>query len=196
MTPSFTSIAVSLFLIFNAIGCVPLFMSLLGHFSPERQRKIVLREMSVALGVLLLFTFFGKTILNLIGISQPVVGIGGGILLFIISLGMIFPKEEKNIAAREEPMIIPLAVPLIAGPGMISAVMVYAEKGGNVFIVGSALLLAWIPSVCILLLASNIKYLLGEKTLSGLAKFGGMLLSLIAIQMLTQGMISLVKTHF
>ena len=196
MTTSFISIAVSLFLILNAIGSIPFFIGILAKFPPERQRRIVFRELTLALIVLLIFTFFGNEILHLLGISQPIIGIGGGILLFIIALSMIFPKPEDHSTSRQEPLFVPLAMPLIAGPGSISAVMVYAEHAQNTFLVSLALICAWIPSLIILLASSNIKYWLGERALTGLARFGGMLLTLISVQMLAQGLIALIKMNF
>lgn len=196
MTPSFISIALSIFLVMNAIGSIPFFVGLLAKFPPKKQRQIVVRELGIALAILLIFTFFGDEIIKLLGISQAVMGIGGGLLLFLIALGMIFPKEESLHTARQEPMIVPLAMPLIAGPGTITAVMVYAERTQNSLLVAAALLCAWIPSLFILLLASNIKYWLGEKAMMALARFGGMLLILISMQMFTQGTISLIKVNF
>jgi len=196
MTSSFGSITLSLFLVLNAIGLIPFFIGLLANFSPKRQRQIVLRELIIALIVLLIFTFFGDELMKVLGISQPIIGIGGGILLFIIALSMIFPKTEDHSSSKKEPLFVPLAMPLIAGPGSISAVMVYSEHVQSSLLVSGALICAWIPSLLILLIASNIKYWLGEKALSGLARFGGMLLSLISVQMLTQGLISLIKLNF
>ncbi len=196
MQPTFISIALSLFLILNSIGNIPFFIGLLAKFPPKRQRQIVLREMVIALILLLIFTFFGNEILSLLGISQAIIGIGGGLLLFIIALSMIFPKTEDAHSPRQEPMIVPLAIPLIAGPGTISAVMVYAEHAQSALLVALALISAWLPSLLILLLASNIKYWLGEKAITAFARFGGMLLTLISVQMLTQGLICLIKASF
>ncbi len=196
MTTSFVSTTLSLFLILNAIGSVPFFIGLLAKLPPKRQRQIVIRELLIALIILLIFTFFGDELLRILGITQPIIGIGGGILLFIIALSMIFPKDEAHHSPKEEPLFVPLAMPLIAGPGSISAVMVYVEHSQSSLLVAGALLCAWIPSLIILLIASNIKYWLGEKAVLGLARFGGMLLALISVQMLTQGLIALIKTNF
>ncbi len=196
MTPSFISITLSLFLVLNSIGCIPFFIGLLSRFPPKRQRRIVFREMSIAFVILLVFTFFGEDLLHLLGISQAIIGMAGGLLLFIIALGMIFPKPESTHTHKQEPLVVPLAMPLVAGPGTISAVMVYAEHAQNTVLVASALLVAWIPSLLILLLASNIKYWLGEKAITALARFGGMLLTLISVQMFSQGIVSLIKTQF
>ncbi len=195
-TNSFFSIAFSLFLVMNAMGNVPLYVGLLNKIPVRKQRKIILRELLIALAVLLIFTFFGDELLRLLGISQAVIGIGGGILLFLIAISMIFPKPDTVQSRREEPFIVPLAMPLVAGPGSISAVMVYSEHAQNLMLVAGALVAAWIPATLILMLAPNIRDWLGEKGLTACARFGGMILTLISVQMLTQGIIRLVQDNF
>src|SRR3990167_1154501 len=111
---SFFTMATSIFLILNATGQIPLFLAMLARFDHARQMRIIIREMIAALIILLMFTFFGDGILGVMGISRPVIGIAGGILLFPISLTMIFPKTVKDDgekAMAHEPMIIPLAIP-------------------------------------------------------------------------------------
>ncbi len=192
---SFFTIAISLFLILNALGSIPLFVGLLTKFPPKKQRRIILRELVIALVILLIFTFFGDEILNMLGISQAVIGIAGGTLLFLIALGMIFPRStELPKNQQQEPMIVPLAMPLIAGPGTISALIVYAEHTHNSFLVAGALIAAWIPSAILLILASNVKYILGEKGLLACTRLGGMLLTLISVQMFTQGLVTLLTS--
>ncbi len=195
-TNSFFAIAISLFLVMNAMGNVPLFIGLLTKFPVVKQRRIILREMLIALGILLVFTFFGDELLKGLGISQAVIGIGGGILLFLIALGMIFPRQDTVKSPREEPLIVPLAMPLVAGPGSISAVMVYAEHSQSNLLTAGALLAAWIPSFVILMLSANIRDYLGEKGLTACARLGGMILTLISVQMFTQGIVRLVHENF
>ena len=108
---------------------------------------------------------------------------------------MIFPKTDSTSPPLHEPMIVPLAMPVIAGPGAISTVMIYSQLNEPFFMLG-AILLAWVPSLLILLLASNIKYVLGEKGLLACERLGGMLVCLIAVHMLTSGIIHLVKDNF
>jgi multiple antibiotic resistance protein len=126
--------------------------------------------------------------LKLLGISQSVLGVAGGTLLFIIAVGMIFPHpSESNDHKHAEPLIVPLATPIVAGPGAITTVIVYAEHVQNIWIMSLIILLAWIPTFIILLLSSNIKYFLGQKGLLACQKLGGMLISLIAVQMICNG---------
>ncbi len=194
---SFFTIAVAIFLVLNATGQIPLFLALLARFDHQRQVKIIIRELVVALILLLLFTFCGDRILNILGISRPIIGMAGGILLFIISLSMVFPrKNAADESLQQEPVIIPLAIPIITGPGAIATVMLYAHETGNALLVASAALAAWIPSLIILLLGSYIKKLLGEKGLIAVERLGGMLVCLIGIQMFASGTLLIVKEYF
>lgn len=195
--PSFLTIATSLFFVLNATGQIPLFLALLGRFDQKRQLKIITRELLIALVLLLLFTFFGDWILKMLGISQAIISVAGGVLLFLISLSMIFPKQtgpQEQLA--HEPMIVPLAIPVITGPGAISTVMMYAHETGNALLVAGAACAAWVPSLAILLLGSLIKKILGERGLVAVERLGGMLVCLIGINMLTSGILKLVSDYF
>ncbi|GAB4187623.1 MAG: MarC family protein [Simkaniaceae bacterium] len=190
------STVVSLFLVINAVGNIPLFISLLARFEPKDQRRIIIRELILAFAVLLLFNYFGNHILRLLQITRPIIGIAGGILLFLTALGMIFPKEESTEPPLHEPIFVPLAMPVIAGPGAITFVMAYASQVQNSWLMTLAIFLAWLPSLLILLAASNIKYFLGKKGLTAIERFGGMIVTLIAINMLISGLVQLIKESF
>jgi multiple antibiotic resistance protein len=192
----FWAIVFSLFVVLNAIGNIPLFIGLLNTYDVSKQKRIIAREMGIALLILLLFNFFGDDILEFLGISGPIIGMAGGALLFIIGLGMIFPKEDKQKAPAHEPFIVPLAMPVIAGPGAITAVMIYSEQLQNSLMLSGAILCAWIPSAALLLAASYVKYVLGEKGLHACSKFGGMLMCLIAVRMFANGALDYVKNAF
>ncbi len=197
--PGFISIVTAIFFVLNATGQIPLFLALLARFEQKRQLLIITRELIIALAILLLFTFFGDWILKVLGISRTIISIAGGVLLFLISLTMIFPKtvaDDGQKALAHEPMIIPLAIPVITGPGAITSVMLYAHDTGNPYLVAGAAIAAWIPSLIILLLGSYIKQILGEKGLIAVERLGGMLVCLIGTQMLTSGILNLIKDHF
>ena len=193
---SFMTLVVLVFILLSSYAQIPVFMSLLKHHTPQKQRKIILREMSFALLILLIFIFFGPKVLDIIGIKQPILGITGGGLLIIISLNMIFPKEEspKEGLPKHEPFVVPLAMPCIAGPGTITTLMVLTDKEGFLM-ASSALVLAWIPSTLLLLAAPSIKRLLGEKGLIAIERLGGMIISLIGIQMAALGILDLIKDY-
>ncbi len=191
---SIFAMTVSLFFVLNSLGNIPLFVGLLGKYDVKKQRRIIFRELLIALGILLLFNFFGDDAMRMLGISQPVIGVAGGTLLFIIALGMIFPRSADSPELKKsEPMIVPLATPLVAGPGAIATVMVFSEQLQNVWMASSVILLAWIPTFMILMLSVNIKYLLGQKGLIACQKLGGMLISLIAVQMICSGVTEVLR---
>ncbi len=194
---SFSTIAFTIFFVLNATGQIPLFLALLSRFEHKRQLKIITRELIVALVVLLLFTFFGDWILKVLGISRATIAIAGGILLFLISLTMIFPSGEQTTEhLTQEPMVIPLAIPVITGPGAITTVMTYAHNTAKPMMVAGAVLCAWIPSLIILLLGSYVKKILGARGLVAVERVGGMLVCLIGINMATTGVLLIVKEYF
>src|SRR5690348_10073549 len=94
---SFLTITAAIFFVLNATGQIPLFLAMLARFDQKRQCKIIIRELTIALAILLIFTFFGDAVLRILGITRPIIGMAGGILLFIISLGMIFPKPSNEV---------------------------------------------------------------------------------------------------
>ena len=194
----FLTIAAAIFFVINATGQIPLFLAMLARFEQKRQLQIIFREMCVALAILLLFTFFGDNILRVLGITRSIIAIAGGVLLFLISLSMIFPKSgsDQEKALTQEPMIIPLAIPVITGPGAITTVMLYAHETGSELLVAGAAIAAWIPSVIVLLLGSYIKKILGQKGLVAVERLGGMLVCLIGTQMLSNGILTVVKEYF
>lgn len=190
------SMAISLFFVLNVMGNLPLFIGLLKDFSLKEQRLIVLREMLIALAILFMFNFFGERVLHLLGITRPIIGITGGTLLMIIAITMIFPKHSAEGMPKHQPIIVPLATPIIAGPGSITAVMVFATQLQHPIIMTGVILAAWIPSLIIVLLATNLKKVLGVNGLMAMERLGGMLVALIGVQMIATGIIELVKTHF
>jgi multiple antibiotic resistance protein len=190
-------LSLSLFLVLNALGNIPVFVGLLSKYAEKKQRKIIVRELLIGLFILVLFNFFGEEVLKWIGISQETVGIAGGALLLLIALSMIFPHATEQAEPHvQEPLIVPLATPIIAGPGAISTVMVYSEHVSNSWLMLLIILLAWFPTFLILLASSHIKHFLGKRGLLACQKLGGMLISLIAVQMICTGAISLLKHAF
>ncbi len=185
------------FAILNPLGCMAQVVSLLRHFPLKRQRQIIAREVLIALAILLSINYLGDRALAYLGIQITALQIGGGCILFLIAHSMLFPSEppteEATDTPREtsEPFIVPLAIPLIAGPGILSSILIEAEKC-PAHIVTSALLLVWSISAAILLLAPQIGQLLGKKGLEVLDRFVGLLLILISVNMILEGL----KTHF
>lgn len=190
------SAAISLFLVFNVLGNIPFYIAVLKRYTPRRQKFILIRELFYATIILFVFSFFGEAVLTGIGISEGTLGISGGIILLLISITMIFPKHKDDGLPDHEPYIVPIAMPCMAGPGSITAVMLYSHTFESIWATPLIIIFAIIPSLVLLLLASNIKYLVGEKGLVAFERLGGLLICLIAVQMITGGVIKLVKDNF
>jgi multiple antibiotic resistance protein len=189
--------AFSLFLVYNTLGMLPFYIAMLSPFSQSRQKIILIREMLIALFILFMFGFCGESILKFLGITGHIISICGGILLFLISLTMIFPKDMENIGPTKfEPLIVPIAVPTMAGPGSIAAVMLYANQFDAAWKIAAVIFLAWIPSLVIVLSATFIKHFVGDRGLAAFQRLGGLLISLVAVQMITSGILALVKDNF
>jgi multiple antibiotic resistance protein len=185
------STALLLFLVIDPIGNIPAFLFILRSVPEERHRRIIFRELFIALIVLVLFLFFGPFILEALQVSQGSLGAAGGIILFLIAVRMIFPVP-KGVFGEEaeagEPFIVPLAVPLIAGPAAMATLMLLmARDPANWSQWLAALLLAWSISGLILLSADRLARLLGRRTLTAIERLMGLVLTAVAVQMFIDG---------
>lgn len=194
--PIFT-IALSMFFLMDSIGNVPIFISILKKFPPKRQRIIIFRELLIALAIMLVFYFIGDYFLSALGISDQSLRISGGIILFLISIKMIFPSkhDSDNNETQAEPFVVPLAIPLVAGPAMLAAVMIYSGQELPAFYTLSAIGIAWLFTTLILVAAPFLQKILGEKGLIALERLMGLILILIAVQMFLDGMSGFVLCH-
>lgn len=185
------SAAVVLFFVMDPLGNTPLFLSLLKELPPKRRRYIIVRELLIALGIMLTFLFFGQGLLNLLELEQESVTIAGGIVLMIIGLRMVFPTKDGVMGDQTsgEPFIVPLAIPLIAGPSALATLILMVRSDpdalGKWF---TALMLAWGTAALVLSAAPFLYGLLKERGLSALERLMGMLLIMIAVQMLLNGL--------
>jgi MarC family membrane protein len=185
------SIAFSLFLLMDPIGNIPLYISFLKKLDPHRQRWVIFREMMVALIIIIFFNFLGDGLMHFLSVSEDTIQIAGGIILFLICLKMIFPpthSDSESLPHDAEPFIVPLAVPLIAGPSVLAAVMIYAKQEANDWIMVGAILLAWAASLIILLASSLLQKVLGWRGIAAIERLMGLILTLIAVQMFLTGM--------
>lgn len=190
------SAALLLFLILDPLGNIPVFLSMLRTLPPERQRIVLARELLIALGVLMLFLWGGKYALELMHLRQESVSIAGGIVLFVIGLRMIFPRPEGLMGALPagEPFIVPMAIPLVAGPSGMAAVMLMgSNEPGRLWSWSLALFLAWAATAGILFSATWLYRLLGERALMAIERLMGMLLVAISVQMFMDGITSYLR---
>lgn len=183
------SAVVTLFLIMDPLGNVPIFLSVLKRVPQERRRAIVIREVLIAYVVLLVFLLLGDHALRLLHIEQETISIAGGIVLFLIAVRMIFPSHGSYSDAPEgEPLVVPLAIPLIAGPSAMAALLLLqrADPGGTLNL-WLALTIAWGLTAAILIAAPFFYRILGERGLTAMERLMGMVLVMISVQMLLNG---------
>ncbi|WP_218354519.1 YhgN family NAAT transporter [Alteromonas lipotrueiana] len=191
------SAAVMLFLIMDPLGNLPIFMSVLKSIEPKRRRIILIRELLLALVILFVFLFSGQAVLDFLNVRQESVSIAGGIILFLIAVKMIFPQSGNplGLAVGEEPFLVPLAIPLIAGPSTLAALILLSNQNPDRMVDWSmALGVSWFITALILLFSSSFHRLLGERGLIAMERLMGMILVMIAIQMFLDG-IALYFSH-
>jgi len=184
------STALLLFLILDPLGNIPVFLSILKPLTPARRRIVLVREMLIALGVLFAFLWGGIYVLELMHLRQESVSIAGGIVLFLIGLKMIFPSPEGMFGETPggEPFIVPLAIPLVAGPsGMASVMLLGSQEPDRMADWSLALFLAWLATAVILFSATRLYKVLGQAFLVAVERLMGMLLVAISVQMLMDG---------
>ena len=187
---SLATATITLYFVMNPLGIIPVFLSLLSTIPDKRRGFIIIREALIAFIILTMFLFFGQEILDLLSISETALKISGGIMLFLIALPMIFPNPDRNQHERQigEPFIVPIAIPLLAGPSAMATVILFASKNetqlSHAFL---AIVMTCIAVTITLLLGTLLRRLLGQRGLIALERLMGMILTAIAVQMLLSG---------
>ncbi|MCH8501624.1 MAG: YhgN family NAAT transporter [Aliidiomarina sp.] len=188
--------AITLLLIMNPLGNLPIFISVLRHVDPKRRRKVLIRELLFALFFMLLFLYLGSALLDALGLRQEAVTIAGGIILFIIALRLIFPQPGGvlGLPAGDEPFIVPLAIPLISGPSLLATLILLASQSPDrMFDWTLASVSAWAISATILLFSNFVLRALGQRGLNAVERLMGLLLVMIAVQMFLDGIVAYIE---
>jgi MarC family membrane protein len=195
---SFWSAVVLLILVTDPLGNIPLVIRALSGVAPERRMRVILREVLIAFGILLVFMFAGNHFLRLMGLSETSLGIGGGVVLFLIALRMIFPSRDGvfgDATKEQEPFIVPLAIPFIAGPSALATVLLLVSREPDrVSEWVAALALALTVSAVVLSLADRIQNWLGAQVTRAFESLMGLVLVAISIEMLMTGIRQFVAT--
>jgi multiple antibiotic resistance protein len=181
------SAVITLFIVMDPLGNVPLFLSLLKTVPPQRRRLVLVREILIAYAVLVGFLLLGKSLLQLLGLQAEAVSIAGGIVLFLIALRMIFPGQGSlsGEALEGEPFVVPLAIPLVAGPSALATLLLLqSAPGATLPGLMVVVTVAWGFSAVILLSSTSLYRVLGERGLIAMERLMGMLLVMVAVQML------------
>ena len=203
---SFSLVALSaVFFVVDPLGVVPIFLAVTAGDSAEKLERTAFRASLTACGLLVFFALFGTLIFKVAGISLGAFRVAGGILLLITGLDMLRARpvetrtsleEEAEASEKEDVAIVPLAVPLLAGPGAIATVMVLMSKGKGLLAavpVLAAVVLTCVASYFILRAASLVLRVLGQSGVAILQRVMGLILSAIAVQFMADGAHELFK---
>ena len=181
-------VSIPLFLIMDPFANSTACLAILKDHPPEVQQKIIFREMLIALFLMIIFQFFGSFFLNFLSIDKSTLRIAGGIILFIISLKLIFPEETTSLSQYEkDPFIVPIATPFIAGPSLLAAIMLYAKKTPSQLKLFLSLFMAWLGCLIIMLTFTRLKNILKDRGTRAIERLMGLILILLAVQMLEEG---------
>ena len=196
MEYTFCSATVLLILITDPLGNIPLFVSCLRGVSPKRRTIVILREVAIAFMILLIFMVVGDGFLRMMSLTDQSLRIGGGIVLFLIALRMVFPHPDGPLGGDTrggEPLIVPLAIPALAGPSALATVMLLTSQApGKMLEWIGALTVTMIVCAIVLMLAERIQAWLGERAMMAFERLMGLVLVAISVEMMLGGIRSFV----
>jgi MarC family membrane protein len=198
MSHDFFQSFILLIIVTDPFGNIPIFVSALSRVAPERRWRVVVRECGIAFGMLLLFMFLGKHFLSALQLSDVSLRIGGGVILFLIALRMVFPQEGGVFGDVEdggEPFIVPLAIPALAGPSALATVLLFSNANASeITIHVGALTAVAIVWLVVLLSAQKMQQALGERAMQAFERLMGLILTAMAVEMLLAGIRDYLKT--
>ena len=193
---TFISAVFVLTLVMDPLGNIILFVAALKEVPAGRRRKVLARELLIALGIMLFFMLFGKYLVSLLAIDSTALSVAGGMVLFLIALQMIFRSQHSHLVdeSEGEPFIVPLAIPLVAGPSALTTVLLFSlQQPGKLWYWAAVVVTAWLINVAILGGMSDfLARLLGRRGLRAMEKLMGMIMTVISVQMVMTGL----KTFF
>jgi len=187
---TFLSAFILLLLVTDPLGGIPLFVAMMKKVPKARRWRMIAREVSVAFLVLLLFMVFGQKFLQVMHLSQTSLGIAGGVILFLIALRMVFPHPDGVFGDTSdgEPYIVPLAIPLLAGPSALATVLLLVSRDpARLWVWVGALALTMLVCALTLAFSEKISQVLGEQVTTAFERLMGLILTAIAVQMLLDG---------
>lgn len=182
-------IALMIFIIANPIGGIPIFVSLVKDFDFNRQKVILFREALFSLILAYLFLFLGEPFLRIIHIEDFAIRLSGGVIVFLISLQLIFPRHSETKSGKslpQEPFLVPIATPLISGAGVFASIIIVAKQA-PVAHVALAIFLAWIPVFFFVMASAFFQKILGKRGLIALEQLMGMFLMMLSLGLFLDG---------
>lgn len=188
-----------LVLIMDPLGNMPIFISVLKGVPENRRLKVLIRELLIALLILLIFLLSGEKLLSALNLDQEAVSIAGGIILFIIALRLIFPSGKGSVMGdtpEGEPFIVPMATPMIAGPSILATLILMGKQyPGEQASLAVSVFLAWLLSTTVLIMSSKIMKVIGNRGIFAIERLMGMILVMLSVQMLMNGITSFIVSH-
>jgi len=193
----FLNLVLVLFFIMDSIGNTASYLQMVNGLNPKRQKYIVIREMLIALAAMILFSYIGEFIFSELNLSEATVRVASGVILFLIALKILFPSPTSLRAnlPKEEPFIVPLAIPLIAGPSLLATIMLFARLEPSQVRLLSAIFIAWAISVGVLWNAPRLHRLIGNNGLIACERLTGMILILLAVQRFLEGIAEFIPLY-
>lgn len=196
MNTEFLSAVILLVLVIDPFGNVPLVNAVLSGTAPGRRKRVVLRECAIAFALLIAFMYFGQSFLQLMNLSETSLSIAGGIILFMIAIRMVFGHPDGAFGAGPvgEPLIVPVAVPFIAGPSALATVMLMATREpSKTGTWAAAITVTMLVSTLVLASGERLQRWMGDRAMTAIERLMGLILTAIAIEMLLGGIRAFVK---
>lgn len=198
MEARFFSITLLLILITDPLGNIPFFISALRRVKPERRRFVILRECFIAFAVLMIFLLCGRPLLGLLHLSDEALRVGGGMVLMLIAIRMIFPDRGARLgeepASDEEPFIVPLAIPLIAGPSAMATVLLLSRQyPGQLLTLTGSITVTIAVTALVFAVSNRLQKVLGNQAITAIERLMGLLLTAISVEMLLSGIASYIR---
>jgi MarC family membrane protein len=196
MPSEILSAVILLLLVVDPFGNVPLVNAMLAEVSPSRRRLVIARECAIAFAILTAFMVGGHKFLQVMHLSETSLSIAGGVILFMIAIRMVFghPEGAFGLQPRGEPLIVPLAIPLIAGPSALATVMLMATREpAKMGMWALALTITMVLAASILLAGEKLQRWLGERAMQAVERLMGLILTAIAVEMLLTGIRAFVE---
>lgn len=183
-------LALKFFLVINAVTQAPFFASLVQRFDPQKQQRILRRELFLAFSVGLFFLFIGDPFLRILALSPSTVRICGGLILIFIAVDIIFPHHQltRGTDVESEPFLVPIAIPLLSGPTLMTTLMLSTQEEPSLLKLSLALSLAFIGTSTVILAAPTVIRALGKRGLAALEQLLGMLLIMLGVEMVASGL--------
>jgi multiple antibiotic resistance protein len=195
----FTSAFVTLFVIMDPVGTVPIFLSLTGGYEPSRVRRAARQAVLVSFVVIVVFAVFGQSILQYLHVSLPALQCAGGLLLLLVALELLTGRGDEPMAHGDTNVaLVPLGTPLLAGPGAIVATMVFSKRVhdlGDLLAVGLAVVAVHLCIWLAMTFSIPILRLLGESGILLVTRIAGLLLSAIAVQLVADAVHSFIQAY-